>query len=99
MYAGQIVERTSTQELFSSPLHPYTVGLMGSIPRMEGPAGRGAFLRAIRGTVPRLSHLLPGCRFRERCPDVFSVCRREPALEMNQPGHAVRCWKYRNCDE
>ena len=99
MYAGQIVERSSTRELFSSPLHPYTVGLMGSIPGMEGPAGRGAFLRAIRGTVPPLYNLPRGCRFQDRCPDVFSVCRREPVLELNQPGHAVRCWKYRNCDE
>jgi peptide/nickel transport system ATP-binding protein len=99
MYAGQIVEQSSTRQLFSNPLHPYTVGLMGSIPRMEGPAGRGAFLRAIRGTVPPLYNLLPGCRFRDRCPDVFSVCKREPVLERNQPGHAVRCWKYRNCDE
>ncbi len=99
MYAGQIVEQSSTRELFSSPLHPYTVGLIGSIPRMEGPLGRGAFLRAIRGTVPSISHLPSGCRFQDRCPDVFSVCRREPALELNKPGHAVRCWKYRNCDE
>jgi oligopeptide/dipeptide ABC transporter ATP-binding protein len=99
MYAGQIVERSPTRELFSSPLHPYTVGLMGSSPRMEGPAGRGAFLRAIRGTVPPLYNLLPGCHFQDRCPDAFSVCRREPVLELNQPGHAVRCWKYRNCDE
>jgi oligopeptide/dipeptide ABC transporter ATP-binding protein len=99
MYAGQIVEHCATRELFSSPLHPYTVGLMGSIPRMEGPAGRGAFLRAIRGTVPPLYNLPPGCRFQDRCPDVFSVCRREPAPELNQTGHTVRCWKYRNCDE
>jgi len=99
MYAGQIVERSTTRELFTSPLHPYTVGLMGSIPRMEGPAGRGAFLKAIRGTVPPLYDLPPGCRFQDRCPDIFSVCRSEPVLQLNRPGHAVRCWKYRNCDE
>jgi len=99
MYAGQIVERSTTRELFTSPLHPYTVGLMGSIPRMEGPAGRGAFLKAIHGTVPPLYDLPPGCRFQDRCPDIFSLCRSEPVLQSNRPGHAVRCWKYRNCDE
>ncbi len=99
MYAGQIVEQCPTRELFSNPLHPYTVGLMGSIPRMEGPAGRGAFLNAIRGTVPPLYALPPGCRFQDRCPDVFASCRKEPALELSRSGHAVRCWKYRNCDE
>ncbi len=52
MYAGRIVERSPTRELFSSPLHPYTVGLMGSIPRLDGPAGRNALLRVIPGTVP-----------------------------------------------
>ncbi len=99
MYAGQIVERSRTRELFSNPLHPYTIGLMGSIPRMDGPAGRGTFLRAIRGTVPPLYNLPEGCRFQDRCPDVFSLCGREPVLDENSPGHAVRCWKYGNCDE
>jgi peptide/nickel transport system ATP-binding protein len=94
MYAGQIVERSPTRKLFTSPLHPYTAGLMGSIPRMDGPAGRGAFLKAIRGTVPPLYNLPVGCRFRDRCPDVFALCNREPVLNEHSPGHAVRCWKY-----
>ena len=98
MYAGQIVEHSPAQELFSNPLHPYTVGLIESIPRMDGPAGRGAFLKAIRGTVTPLYNIPAGCRFKDRCPDIFSLCAREPALEENSPGHAVRCWKYGTCD-
>ncbi len=99
MYAGQIVEQSPTRELFSNPFHPYTVGLIESIPRMDGPAGRGTFLRAIRGTVPPLYNLPVGCRFKDRCPDLFSLCTREPVLSEISPGHAVRCWKYGNCDE
>ena len=99
MYAGQIVESSTTRELFSNPLHPYTVGLMGSIPRMDGPAGRGAYLKAVPGTVPPLYNLPAGCRFQDRCPDLFSRCTIEPTLEESSPGHSVRCWKYGNCDE
>ena len=99
MYAGRIVESSPTRELFSNPLHPYTVGLMGSIPRLSGPAGRGVYLKAIPGTVPPLNHLPAGCRFQDRCPDLFSRCSIEPTLEENSPGHAVRCWKYAKCDE
>ena len=70
MYAGRIVERSPTRDLFSSPLHPYTVGLMGSIPRLDGPAGRNALLRVIPGTVPPLYDLPAGCRF----PGSLSGC-------------------------
>ena len=98
MYAGRIVEHSSTRELFSSPLHPYTVGLMGSIPRLDGPAGRNALLRVIPGMVPPLYALPTGCPFQDRCPDVFSICReKEPVLKENSAGHAVRCWKYGVC--
>ncbi|MHB8908747.1 MAG: ABC transporter ATP-binding protein [Syntrophales bacterium] len=99
MYAGQIVESSPARELFSNPLHPYTVGLMGSMPRVDGPTGRGVFLKAIPGAVPPLYNLPAGCRFRDRCPDVFSRCSIEPILDENAPGHSVRCWKYGNCDE
>ena len=99
MYAGQIVESSTTRELFSNPLHPYTVGLMGSIPRMEGPTGRGAYLKVVPGTVPPLYDLPAGCRFQDRCPDVFSRCSTEPTLDESSPGHSVRCWKYGNCGE
>jgi oligopeptide/dipeptide ABC transporter ATP-binding protein len=98
MYAGRIVELSATRELFSTPLHPYTVGLMGSIPRMDGPMGRDALLKVIPGTVPPLYALPVGCPFQDRCPDVFSICRvKEPVLKENSTGHAVRCWKYGDC--
>jgi peptide/nickel transport system ATP-binding protein len=95
MYAGQIVEHGSVRDLFSKPLHPYTLGLMNSIPRMDGPAGREAFLRAIPGVVPPLYDLPTGCRFRDRCPDAFPLCReRAPILEEIVSGHDCRCWLY-----
>lgn len=95
MYAGQIVERCPTQELFLSPLHPYTVGLLGSIPNMNCSGSRDAMLMAIKGQVPPLYKLSRGCRFQDRCPDVFDICKdHEPSLKDSQPRHAVRCWKY-----
>jgi peptide/nickel transport system ATP-binding protein len=98
MYAGRVVERSPTRDLFSSPLHPYTVGLMGSRPRLDGPAGRNALLRVIPGAVPPLYDLPTGCPFQDRCPEVFSVCREEePVLKEISEGHAVRCWKYGGC--
>jgi len=98
MYAGRIVERSPTREIFSNPLHPYTVGLMASRPRLDGPAGRNALLRVIPGMVPPLYDLPAGCPFQDRCPDVFSVCReKEPVLKENSEGHAVCCWKYGGC--
>jgi peptide/nickel transport system ATP-binding protein len=93
MYAGQIVEQGPVRDLFSSPLHPYTQGLMNSVPRMNGPVGRDLFLKAIPGTVPPLYNLPAACRFQERCPDVFAICReRAPVLEEIVPGHDCRCW-------
>jgi oligopeptide/dipeptide ABC transporter ATP-binding protein len=98
MYAGRVVECSRTRELFSAPLHPYTVGLMGSIPRLNGPAGRDASLRVIPGTVPPLYALPVGCPYQDRCPDVLSICReKEPVLNEHSAGHAVRCWKYGDC--
>jgi peptide/nickel transport system ATP-binding protein len=99
MYAGHIVEHGPTQAIFAAPLHPYTVGLLESIPHITGPGGREAMLKVIPGVVPPLYHLPSGCRFQDRCPDVFTVCRtEEPILKKNTKnnaaGHAVRCWKY-----
>jgi oligopeptide/dipeptide ABC transporter ATP-binding protein len=84
MYAGKIVEEAGVRDLFRSPLHPYTVGLMKSIPGSghgDGGLGRGRRLHAIEGTVPDLLHLPRGCHFNPRCPDVMKECHEtHPAL-------------------
>ncbi len=94
MYAGKIVEYTDVRTLFSHPKHPYTVGLMQSIPVLgrESPSHR---LAAISGVVPSLFNLPAGCPFNDRCPDVFSDCH-EVAPEMFQIAdhHTARCLKY-----
>jgi len=91
MYAGKIVEQAETRELFASPLHPYTRGLMASIP---GPgAVRHARLKTIPGTVPRLSDLPAGCKFSPRCDRKTERCEVEPQLLEVKPGHLVRCWE------
>jgi peptide/nickel transport system ATP-binding protein len=91
MYAGEIVERAPAGELFSRPEHPYTVGLIGSIPRL-GP--RKARLAAIRGTVPSLIGGSPGCRFAPRCPFADERCRSlAPPLVDTGAGHLSRCWR------
>jgi oligopeptide/dipeptide ABC transporter ATP-binding protein len=91
MYAGKIVEQAETRELFKEPLHPYTRGLMASIPR-PGAAKRSR-LATIAGTVPRLSDLPAGCRFQPRCDLQDRQCEVEPELVEARPGHLVRCWK------
>ena len=92
MYAGVIVEEAETAELFARPLHPYTRGLLGSIPK-PGRGQRRARLQAIAGLVPDLRALPKGCRFADRCPDVHARCREaEPALEAMDGTRQVRCW-------
>ena len=99
MYAGQIVEQGPVRELFSSPLHPYTQGLMNSVPRMDGPIGRDRFLKAIDGSVPPLYNLPPACRFQDRCCYVFALCReRAPMLEPIASDHDCRCWLHVKTD-
>jgi oligopeptide/dipeptide ABC transporter ATP-binding protein len=96
MYAGQFVEYADMEAIFSRPLHPYTLGLLESIPRIEGKSGRQERLPMIPGSPPDLAQLPPGCRFQERCGDVMAVCRlREPPWqEWGQSSRYVRCWKY-----
>jgi peptide/nickel transport system ATP-binding protein len=89
MYAGQIVEQTSTERLFASPSHPYTQGLFASVPRLTGPRER---LTPIRGTVPAPTAWPSGCRFRPRCPKAFDKSELEPPLLPVGPGHQMRCW-------
>ena len=91
MYAGRIVEQASTKVLFADPLHPYTRGLMASVPR-PGEEGR-ARLRTIAGTVPRLLDLPAGCKFAPRCDIKTTRCEVEPELVEVRPGHLVRCWE------
>ncbi len=94
MYAGQIVEYGSVGELFSRPLHPYTVGLMNSIPRI-GESSKNKHLRTIAGMVPSLYELPAGCSFRDRCSDFSDICaEKKPELIEQGPGHWVRCFKY-----
>ena len=92
MYAGQIVEAGTLDELFYDPQHPYTWGLLGSIARVDRP--RPPRLPAILGTPPSLAAPPQGCRFRPRCPHRFAQCLELPALEARcgVPDHLDRCW-------
>ena len=92
MYAGQIVERASSFDLFGSPEHPYTEALLGALPQLEGEGIRDGRLTAIPGRPPDLVDLPEGCRFAERCPyREQDSCASEPQeLRQVRPGHWVR---------
>jgi peptide/nickel transport system ATP-binding protein len=92
MYAGRVVEQADVLDLFDKPLHPYTQGLMRSIPALAVAEGRER-LQAIPGVVPSLLELPVGCKFSDRCPQVFDPCVSEPGL-LDVDGHSVRCWLY-----
>ncbi|MBZ9534784.1 ABC transporter ATP-binding protein [Cytobacillus oceanisediminis] len=93
MYLGQIVEEASVESLFESPLHPYTKGLIKSIPQMEG--DRSQKLHVIEGTVPSLDSIPIGCRFAPRCPFADSVClEKAPDLTETSSNQKVRCWHF-----
>ena len=101
MYAGEIVEQTDVNTLFDQPLHPYTQGLIGSIPVLGEIKER---LDVIPGSVPNLVNLPPGCRFAPRCQARFkyacAICAEvKPELVEVKQGHFVRCWLYRNAEE
>jgi len=91
MYAGRIVEQADTVELFKGPLHPYTQGLIASIPKPG--ETRKTRLRTIPGSVPRLHDLPAGCTFAPRCDRKTGRCEVEPDLVEVTPGHRVRCWE------
>jgi oligopeptide/dipeptide ABC transporter ATP-binding protein len=100
MYAGEIVEQTDVNTLFDQPLHPYTQGLIGSIPILGEIKER---LDVIPGSVPNLVNLPPGCRFAPRCQARFkyacTICAEvKPELEEVKPGHLVRCWLYQDAE-
>src|SRR5574341_922908 len=100
MYAGEIVEQTDVNTLFDQPLHPYTQGLIGSIPILGEIKDK---LDVIPGSVPNLINLPPGCRFAPRCQArikyACTICADvKPELEEVKPGHLVRCWLYQSTE-
>ncbi len=96
MYAAKVAEEAPVGELFKEPLHPYTQGLLRSIPRIDLAATERRRLETIPGTVPTLrGDIAPGCRFAPRCPFVKTVCtEKDPVLKEVKPGHKVSCWLY-----
>jgi peptide/nickel transport system ATP-binding protein len=96
MYAAKVAEEAPVGELYKEPLHPYTQGLLRSIPRIDLAATERRRLETIPGTVPTLrGEIAPGCRFAPRCPFVKSVCtEKDPVIKEVKPGHKVSCWLY-----
>ena len=89
MYAGKVVERADVRTVFGSPHHPYTKGLLLSIPRLDERVDR---LAVIKGTVPSPFNLPTGCLFKRRCPYRMQVCDTAPPFQEVRPGHVSRCW-------
>lgn len=92
MYAGSMVEAAKTDELFSEPLHPYTQGLLQSVPKLTGEG----FSEGIKGHIPDYVNPPPGCRFHPRCENAKERCQKEapPLFDANGKGHEVACWQY-----
>ena len=87
MYAGRLVELAETSEIFNNPKHPYTIGLLDSLPK-----GKGIPLNPITGTVPSPEEVLPGCRYAGRCPFTHPDCEaKEPTVLEVSPNHFVSC--------
>jgi oligopeptide/dipeptide ABC transporter ATP-binding protein len=94
MYAGKIVETASKHDIFKHPLHPYTKGLLKSIPIL-GETKDTKRLYQIEGNVPSPKHFPAGCRFNTRCPYVKPICKEEnPQLKEVEKGHYVACWLF-----
>jgi oligopeptide/dipeptide ABC transporter ATP-binding protein len=89
MYAGEIVESGTCDQIFASPRHPYTRGLIGSAPRLHNNPDR---LLTIPGRIPGPADEIEGCRFRPRCPMAEERCMVSPRLEASPSGHAAKCW-------
>lgn len=97
MYAGKIAESASVSELFKSPKHPYTIGLLHSIPRLSTPPK--VQLNTIEGMVPDLKDLPEGCRFKNRCPFATDTCaEKPPPLEEISDGHKVACFNWKEVE-
>jgi oligopeptide/dipeptide ABC transporter ATP-binding protein len=90
MYAGRLVEMGSLEQVMETPAHPYTIGLLSCVPRLQGATGR---LTSIAGQPPDLRSPIPGCAFAPRCPRAKPICRMEPPpLVQVGPGHSASCW-------
>jgi oligopeptide/dipeptide ABC transporter ATP-binding protein len=94
MYAGQVVEEARVGDIFDSPFHPYTRGLLKSMPRIgDSFKGGKQRLNEIPGIVPVLTEIIDGCKFADRCPHAFEICRQSrPQLTAVGDGHWARCW-------
>ena len=95
MYAGQLVEFSSTEEMYKNPRHPYTQALIEAIPRLKT---KDKKIHFIQGTPPSLLHPPQGCRFRDRCTFAMEVCKRDPPEFRTETGY-VRCWLYDSSTE
>lgn len=94
MYMGKVVEYAKVRDVFKAPKHPYTVGLLNSLPRHDVDL-EDEELRVIEGSVPSPDNMPPGCRFAPRCPHASQICRdRLPDLEESDNGNQIRCWIY-----
>ena len=93
MYAGNIIETAPTSLLFENPLHPYTQGLLASVPRLSG----GGFAEGIPGHIPDYRNPPPGCRFAPRCKHIFGPCTKKmpPLIDVGD-GHQVACYLYQD---
>jgi peptide/nickel transport system ATP-binding protein len=94
MYTGKVVEQAPVEQIFAEPNHPYTQGLLQSLPRVDKDAtGTKHRLQEIPGIVPSLINLPPGCNFASRCPKAMAICEeQEPPLEQVGPQHYSACW-------
>ncbi|WP_078593954.1 ABC transporter ATP-binding protein [Evansella clarkii] len=98
MYLGQVIEEADVDTLFFNPKHPYTKGLLKSIPKLDG--DRNSKLHVVEGTVPSLDNIPEGCRFAPRCAYADELClNRAPELETTDEGNKVRCWHYKRIFE
>jgi len=98
MYAGKIIERATAAELYARPRHPYTLGLLRSVPRLDEP--RRERLSPIEGQPPDLTRLPPGCSFAPRCAFKVERCEREsPPLETVADAHVSACWEWRRLEK
>ena len=90
IYAGEIVEYGTLEQIFDHPTHPYTIGLFGSLPKLDSTEKR---LKPIKGMMPDPTLELPGCKFAERCDHASEQCRtQKPSVHVTQDGHQIRCW-------